>query len=214
MGAALSSFLSSWFTPAPSMGDLQALGEEVNNSGPSSVQVFTHNITRRPISWDPQAQRPTQELVHSVHSALHFALDPCVNHPDEKPSFSVLDSPPLSSSSSSSSRLYVPSLDEMLRSRPKPSPSSKDKDELSVKLFAGFNGTTLTPAIIADAIAALETLCGPERVIDCFAISLDGVKWPPASASATATTVDPEPTREEVRQIEGMRTAWQVKSFV
>lgn len=64
-----------------------------------SVQVYTHNITRRPIAWDPARQRPTQELVHAIHSALHFALDPCVNHPTEEPSFCIVDAAPSSSGS-------------------------------------------------------------------------------------------------------------------
>ena len=58
---------------------------------PTSVLLFTQNIARHPIAWDPTSQRPTQELVHAVHSALHFALDPCVDHPDEEISLGVVD---------------------------------------------------------------------------------------------------------------------------
>lgn len=103
----------------------------------------------------------------------------------------------------------------MIRSRPKPS-ASKDKDELTVKLFAGFDGATLTPDVITDAIDALESLCGPDRVIDRFIVSLEGVKWPAASGSglgsASATTEDPEPTNEELGQVEDMGRAWQLLS--
>jgi hypothetical protein len=60
-------------------------------SSPTSVLLFTQNIARHPIAWDPAQQRPTQEVIHAVHSALHFALDPCVDHPGEPLSFGVQD---------------------------------------------------------------------------------------------------------------------------
>lgn len=65
--------------------------ESASQNFPTSVLLFTQNITRHPIAWDPARQRPTQEVIHAVHSALHFALDPCVDHPDEPLSFGVQD---------------------------------------------------------------------------------------------------------------------------
>lgn len=98
MGAVISRLVEWWSRSASHA--LRGLGAPPDNhksdaSGgqnfPTSVLLFTQNIARHPIAWDPTRQRPTQELVHAVHSALHFALDPCVDHPDEAISLGVVD---------------------------------------------------------------------------------------------------------------------------
>lgn len=191
-------------------------------STPSSVQVFTHNITRRPIAWDPTRQRPTQELVHAIHSALHFALDPCVNHPDEIPSFCVVPvSVPLSSSSypfppkSNATppryddlRLIIPCTNDLAHSRSAQKNGTRDKAELTVKLFAGFDDVPLLPHHVAEALDALRRVCGSERTIDKFVISLEGVKWTGDSAEATSSGQD-----LEMRHIDAMKDAWEVRTF-
>lgn len=180
---------------------------------PNSVQVYTHNITRRPIAWDPARQRPTQELVHAIHSALHFALDPCVNHADEKPSFCVLDRQPFSLAKSSESKLeaatpsrrqlIIPCVNDMARAPPASSiDPSKNKNELTVKLFAGFDDALLTTEVVEEALEALERVYGSAREIERFIISLEGVKCSADSAD--------EVTDSEVRQIAAMRESWEV----
>jgi hypothetical protein len=91
----------------------------MKDSKVEQVQIYTQNITRHPISWDPATQRPTQELVHSVHTALHFALDTCLDHPDERLSFDVvpLSSSPLSGEGEEGEKgkLVVPMVGDMKR---------------------------------------------------------------------------------------------------
>ena len=184
---------------------------------PSTVQVFTHNITRHLIAWDPARQRPTQELVHAIHSALHFALDPCVNHPDEMPSFCVTPIPPSSLSSSrfdstttaDNLRLIVPCTNDIARSRPVGKNDIRDKAELTVKLFAGFHGAPLLPYHVEEALDALQRVCGSERTIDKFVISLEGVKWTGGSIDATSDVKD-----MEMLHVDAMKDAWEVRTAV
>lgn len=201
----------------------ESLTSPRNSAAPRSVQVYTRNITRRPIAWDPARQRPTQELVHSIHSALHFALDPCVDHPDEKPSFCITSTPSFSSSQtlppqseSGSSRvqggrLIIPCIQDIAHTLPTSTsgvlPSSRDKDELTVKLFAGFDGAPLTPDDIDDALLSLQRVLGPARAIDKFIVSLKGVKWTGPLSGVSRDAED-----EEFRQIDAMREAWEVSN--
>jgi len=187
-------------------------------AAPGSIQVFTHNITRHPIAWDPARQRPTQELVHAIHSALHFALDPCVNHPDEMPSFCVIPRP-LSSFSSLQSdgtttssvpehlRLIIPCTNDIAHSRSADKNDVRDKAELTVKLFAGFDGVPLLPEHVEEALDALQRVCSSERTIDTFVISLEGVKWSGTSVHATSSDND-----LEIRHIDAMKEAWKYLS--
>ena len=141
---------------------------------PQSVRVFTHNITRRSIAWDPARQRPTQELVHSIHSALHFSLDPCINHPDESPSFCVVPVPARNLSAARGFCLIVPCLKDMAV---KPEDVVRNsRGQTTAKLFAGFDGESLNEDDVHDALEALHASTGVNDVHK-FVISLEGIKW-------------------------------------
>lgn len=200
---------------------------------PSSVQVYTHNITRRPITWDPARQRPTQELVHAIHSALHFALDPCVNHPHEKPSFCLFEAgrgvsessespsqPPSSTASSPSPehrephahRLVIPCVNDLALSvSSDPKRLGNSQVELTVKLFAGFNDAPLDTSIITEALDALKRSTGSSRKIDKFIVSLEGVKWSGKSPSVECPNPQGEKDWETgMQHIDAMIDAWEV----
>ncbi|KAF8754100.1 hypothetical protein RHS01_06403 [Rhizoctonia solani] len=103
------------------MGGLMS---RTTTDSPTSVLLFTQNIARHPIAWDPTQQRPTQEVIHAVHSALHFALDPCVDHPNEPLSFGMQDG-----------LLVIPNRED-LKQREGP----KSGWEVNAKLFIYANG--------------------------------------------------------------------------
>lgn len=196
-----------------------------NKIAPTSVQIYTHNITRRPIAWDPARQRPTQEVVHAIHSALHFALDPCTDHPDEAASFCVVDVlPPLSSSADASpllsssigvgevphtgeqqpkgkenKRLVIPCEDDLSASLPA-------KAELSVKLFAGFDGRALTVEDVDEALEALKRTSGA-RDIAKFVVALEGVRCDWSGGEEDGKSGGGE---EETRRIQELGDVWQV----
>lgn len=172
---------------------------------PTSVQVFTHNITRRPIAWDPRSQKPTQEVVHSIHAALHFALDPCVNHPDEEPSFCQVNAPFTTEASSSekTSRLIIPCVNDIVPVSPENSAKAA-RSELSVKLFAGFNGAVVGSQDVDEALEALKRTTGVAKIHQ-FVLSLDGIKW----NGGNTTNADGESEWEVgVEVIETLSDAW------
>ena len=206
----------------------------------SSVQVFTHNITRRPIAWDPARQRPTQELVHAIHSALHFALDPCVNHPHEKPSYCVLDAPststsnaisgeveaPSSTSSSPSTphrapeaqTLVIPCISALEHSLPSsPPPLASSPAELTVKLFAGFNDVPLSVSTVKAALDGVRRSIGSLRTIDKFIVSLEGVKWGGQFPSVECPCPQGDKCGDwetGMQQIDAMVDAWEVRIII
>jgi len=141
---------------------------------PSSVLLFTKNITRRAIAWDPARQRPTQEMIHGVHAALHYALDPCIDHPVETCSFELIRDDYLSEFGGTDNekelwRLVVPKLEDMQRGGVR-----IDNGDVTVKLFFGNNGPK--KRYIDEALDALEKVTGGNGA-DRFIISLNGVNW-------------------------------------
>ncbi|CUA75882.1 hypothetical protein RSOLAG22IIIB_01883 [Rhizoctonia solani] len=132
------------------------------SSSPTSVLLFTQNIARHPIAWDPAQQRPTQEVIHAVHSALHFALDPCVDHPDEPLSFDVRDSV-----------LVIPNRKDL-----KPREPPKSGWEVNAKLFIYTAGKESSAyAVILDrALAELQSVIGT-TALESFVVSLSNVGW-------------------------------------
>lgn len=169
-----------------------ALASKVD-AEPQSVQVYTHNITRRPIAWDPARQRPTQELVHAIHSALHFALDPCVSHPDEKASFCVVSNANASSASNDTSAsgsgkrtLIVPCVNDIAKSPRRW--SDTERQELTIKLFAGFDGAPLTREHVQEALAAFGRVYPATPPAAAFAS-----KVPPPGSQLLATPLGPRP---------------------
>ncbi|KAG8748106.1 hypothetical protein FRC10_008839 [Ceratobasidium sp. 414] len=132
-----------------------------DSSFPTSTLLFTQNIARHPIAWDPALQRPTQELVHAVHSALHFALDPCVDHADEPLSFVVRDGV-----------LVIPNKADLKLEPP------ASGWEVNVKLF--IRAVQQDPAayvrIFERALAELRDSI-KAATLESFVISLEGVCW-------------------------------------
>ncbi|KAG8716629.1 hypothetical protein FRC08_009125 [Ceratobasidium sp. 394] len=132
-----------------------------DNAFPTSTLLFTQNIARHPIAWDPALQRPTQELVHAVHSALHFALDPCVDHADEPLSFIVHDGV-----------LVIPNKADLKLEPP------ASGWEVNVKLFirAAEQDSAGYVRIFERALAELRDSIRA-TTLESFVISLDGVCW-------------------------------------
>ncbi|KAG9121813.1 hypothetical protein FRC07_002072 [Ceratobasidium sp. 392] len=127
----------------------------VNGAFPTSTLLFTQNIARNPIAWDPALQRPTQELVHSVHSALHFALDPCLDHPNEALSFAVQDGV-----------LVVPNKADMKQEPP----------AVGWDVHAKQQDPAAYVRIFERALAELRDSIGATS-LESFVISLDNVSW-------------------------------------
>ncbi|KAF8606410.1 hypothetical protein BDV93DRAFT_520712 [Ceratobasidium sp. AG-I] len=129
---------------------------------PTSVLVFTQNIARHPIAWDPTSQRPTQELVHAVHSALHFALDACVDHPDEEISLGVADG-----------TLIIPNRKD-LKAREPPSQGWG----VHVKLFvrAVPKDSAAYVHIFENALTELRRAIGATE-LESFVVSLQDIYW-------------------------------------
>lgn len=130
---------------------------------PTSVILFTQNIARHPIAWDPARQRPTQEVIHAVHSALHFALDPCVDHPDEALSFGVQDG-----------ALVIPNKKDL-----KPKEPPQTGWEVHAKLFiyanAGQDPVTYV-RMFERALDELKDVVGT-TTLDSFVVSLSSIGW-------------------------------------
>ncbi|CEL55176.1 hypothetical protein RSOLAG1IB_01184 [Rhizoctonia solani AG-1 IB] len=131
-------------------------------SSPTSVLLFTQNIARHPIAWDPAQQRPTQEVIHAVHSALHFALDPCVDHPGEPLSFGVQDGV-----------LVIPNSKD-LKQREAP----KSGWEVNAKLFIYATGQKSDDyaRIFERALAELQGVMGA-TTLESFVVSLSNIGW-------------------------------------
>lgn len=132
------------------------------SNSPTSVLLFTQNIARHPIAWDPTQQRPTQEVIHAVHSAFHFALDPCVDHPDEPLSFGVQDSV-----------LVIPNRKDL-----KPREPPKSGWEVNVKLFIYAAGQDSNPyaGILEHALTELRGVIGA-TTLESFVVSLSNIGW-------------------------------------
>ncbi|CAE7143006.1 unnamed protein product [Rhizoctonia solani] len=132
------------------------------NSSPTSVLLFTQNIARHPIAWDPTQQRPTQEVIHAVHSALHFALDPCVDHPDEPLSFGVQDSV-----------LVIPNRRDLKQREP-----PKSGWEVNAKLFIhnAEKDSSAYAEILNRALTELQGVIGA-TTLESFVVSLSSIDW-------------------------------------
>ncbi|KAF8689053.1 Caspase domain, partial [Rhizoctonia solani] len=141
------------------MGGLMS---RTTTDSPTSVLLFTQNIARHPIAWDPTQQRPTQEVIHAVHSALHFALDPCVDHPNEPLSFGMQDG-----------LLVIPNRED-LKQREGP----KSGWEVNAKLFIYANGQKSGEyaKILERALAELQGVMGA-TTLESFVISLSNIGW-------------------------------------
>ncbi|KAJ1307272.1 hypothetical protein OPQ81_001383 [Rhizoctonia solani] len=132
------------------------------SNSPTSVLLFTQNIARHPIAWDPAQQRPTQEVIHAVHSALHFALDPCVDHPNEPLSFDVQDSV-----------LIIPNRKDLKQREP-----PQSGWEVNAKLFiyaAGENPSSYT-GILERALSELRGVIGA-TTLESLVVSLSNIGW-------------------------------------
>lgn len=153
---------------------------------PSSALFFTKNITRRAIAWDPARQRPTQEMIHGVHAALHYALDPCIDHSDEVCSFELVREDEVGGSGGKGKgsgndedglkevregvwKLVIPKLEDMQRGGVR-----VDNGDVTAKLFFGREGPK--ERYVDDALDVLERVTGSKRA-DRFLVSLKGVNW-------------------------------------
>ncbi|CAE6423197.1 unnamed protein product [Rhizoctonia solani] len=132
------------------------------SNSPTSVLLFTQNIARHPIAWDPAQQRPTQEVIHAVHSALHFALDSCVDHPDEPLSFDVQDSV-----------LVIPNRKDLKQREP-----PKSGWEVNSKLFiyAAGQDSKAYAEMLNRALTELQGVIGT-AALESFVVSLSNIGW-------------------------------------
>ncbi|KZO90718.1 hypothetical protein CALVIDRAFT_602783 [Calocera viscosa TUFC12733] len=154
----------------------------------STLLLYTQNITRHAISWTPpkgpssSGENSNTELLHAIHTSLHYALDPCAEHPDEPASFcfSETDEEAEGLGGRKGGQLIVPMESDLKR--------SKDNDgEVTVKMFffepPSLRGTLkgkerekVQEAWVAEALTALEKATGKKEVWR-FVVKLEGVKW-------------------------------------
>lgn len=167
--------------------------EASTNSGeqprpPTNAIIFTQNTTRNPISWNSALRQVNpNEVLHSVHLALHRALDPCTNGCGDACSWAVLNTPSSSAKPVELKELQTSasSSDEKLRTLVIPRPSEltypplgpKDTPEISVKLrFYGPHELVDRKAHVDEALKYVEQATGFKE-INRFLIGFDGVRW-------------------------------------
>lgn len=167
--------------------------ESSTNSGdqprpPSKALIFTQHTTRNPISWNPALRQANpNEVLHSVHLALHRALDPCTNGCADACSWVILDTPSSATKPIELKELQTssPLSDGKLRTLVIPRPSEltypqlgpKDTPEISVKLrFYGPHDLVDRKAQVDEALKYVEQATGFKE-IDRFLIGFDGVRW-------------------------------------
>lgn len=180
----------------------------------STLLLYTQNITRHAISWTPpqgpssSGENSNTELLHAIHTSLHYALDPCAEHPDEPASycFSATDEEAEGLGVRRGGQLIIPKEVDLKR--------MKDNDgEITVKMFffepPSLRGTPkgkerekVREAWIAEALAALEKATGKKEVWR-FVVKLEGVRW------------DGQAQWEEVGipQVEDMGGLWETLSL-
>ncbi|KZT57699.1 hypothetical protein CALCODRAFT_517347 [Calocera cornea HHB12733] len=154
----------------------------------STLLLYTQNITRHAISWTPpqgpssSGENSNTELLHAIHTSLHYALDPCAEHPDEPASFcfGATDEEAEGLGVREGGQLIIPKEADLKR--------TKDNDgEVTVKMFffepPSLRGTPkgkecekVRDVWVAEALTALEKATGKKEV-SRFVVKLDGVKW-------------------------------------
>ncbi|KAG9017483.1 hypothetical protein FRB90_001127 [Tulasnella sp. 427] len=155
---------------------------------PCKALIFTQNTTRNPISWNPALRQVNpNEVLHSVHLALHRALDPCTNgcadacswalvNPPDDFTQTVDDKGSQTSSLSSSGKgqtLVIPRVSDFTWRQPGP----KDTPEISIKLrFYGPHDSVDRKTQIDEALKYVEQATGFKE-FNRFLIGFDGVRW-------------------------------------
>lgn len=153
---------------------------------PNKVLIFTQNTTRNPISWNPALRQANpNEVLHSVHLALHRALDPCTNGCGDACSWAVLNTPSNLAKGVELKELQTsPPSDEQDRTLVIPRPSElsyqlrpKDTPEISIKLrFYGRHDSVDRKAHVDEALKYVEQATGFKE-IDRFLVGFDGIRW-------------------------------------
>ena len=138
---------------------------------PTEALLFTQNTTRNPISWNPALRQPNpNEVLHSVHLALHRALDPCINGTGESCSWAI----DVARKDTISRRvLVIPKLSDLHT----PSQEVLEHSEISVKLrFYGLHDDVDRIAQVDEALGNLKAATGFTD-IDRFVIGFDSIRW-------------------------------------
>lgn len=155
---------------------------------PTKALIFTQNTTRNPISWNPALRQVNpNEVLHSVHLALHRALDPCTNGCGDACSWAVLNTPSSLSKTAQLKELQTSpaTSNDQAQTLVIPRPSElayrqlgpKDTPEISIKLrFYGPHDGVDRRAQVDEALKSVEQATGYKE-IDRFLIGFDGVRW-------------------------------------
>lgn len=148
---------------------------------PTGAVIFTQNTTRNPISWNPALRQPNpNEVLHSVHLALHKALDPCINGTGDacswtvEPSRNVVDGAAKGTTNPASQpTLYVPRPSDIKVTSVPP----QGKPEVSVKLrFYESQEGAVRCAQVDEALRLFEKMTGLQD-IDRFVVGFDQIRW-------------------------------------
>ncbi|EJU04821.1 phospholipase D/nuclease [Dacryopinax primogenitus] len=154
----------------------------------STLLLYTQNITRHAISWTPprgpslSGENSNTELLHAIHASLHYALDPCTEHPDESASFcfSATDEEAESLGVRKGGQLIIPKEADLKRAK-------DNEGEITVKMFffeppslqstpKGKEREKVRQTWIAEALTALEKATGKKEIAR-FIVKLKGVRW-------------------------------------
>jgi len=154
----------------------------------STLLLYTQNITRHAISWTPpqgpssSGENSNTEILHAIHTSLHYALDPCAEHPDEPASFcySATDNEAEGLGVRKGGQLIIPKEAELKQTK-------YNVGEVTVKMFfcepPSLRGTPkgkerekLREGWVTEAMVALEKATGKKEV-SRFVVKLEGVKW-------------------------------------
>ncbi|KAG8906828.1 dynamin-like GTPase mgm1 [Tulasnella sp. 403] len=136
---------------------------------PTKALIFTQNITRNPISWNPALRQPNpNEALHSVHLALHRALDP-LNAPGVTPATG-----PVQSNTKEPNKLLIIPRPSALKYTPL---GPVANPEISVKLrFYGSHDNVDRCLQVDEALKRVKEATDFET-IDRFVIGFDKIRW-------------------------------------
>ncbi|KAG8885502.1 hypothetical protein FRB97_000827 [Tulasnella sp. 331] len=165
--------------------------EPTQSPVPSRALLFTQNTNRNPISWNPALRQPNpNEVLHSVHLALHKALDPCINgsgdacswniHEGDIKGYETADKIDTDQPSQANGKpkdvirtLFIPRSSDL-----KPtalSPGSIPEVSVKLRFYESHEGIDRR-AQVDEALKSFEDATGLHQV-DRFVIGFDGIRW-------------------------------------
>ncbi|KAG9005854.1 hypothetical protein FRB94_003925 [Tulasnella sp. JGI-2019a] len=178
--------------------------EPAESPVPTRALLFTQNTTRNPISWNPTLRQPNpNEVLHSVHLALHKALDPCISGSGDACSWNVVDD---ASCGYETIKEAVPGQKQQVNGIPKdgarilyvPRPSdlkltslsagSVPEVSLKMRFYEPQEGVDRR-AQVDEALKSFQEATGLHQV-DRFVIGFDGIRWAGGDEECTSGAKD------------------------